>query len=138
MPASSLETTEDSRSARPPNPHVERPRSHPSPRKIKTISRLSKPVIRPEDTNWNSTVNEYGERKCDILNIERYYSELIDEMGESGQVNVPTHMRRKMIHAIMETEKPHLYHAMTHLHKHYMTSSEARQARMQRQKAVMS
>lgn len=136
MPAN-IDTTKDSRSARPPHPSIGRPRSQPSPRKVKTITRLSKPIIRT-DNNRNNTINEYGERKIDVSKIEHYYSNLIDELGESGQVHVPTHMRHKMIHAIIETEKPHLYHAMTHLHKHYMTSSEAREARMKRQKAIIS
>jgi hypothetical protein len=113
--------------------------SNPSPRKVNFSSplataRLSKPLVR-ETNHRNSTIDEYGERKSCISSVELYYSELLDEI--SDQIYVPPFMRHKMIFAIIETEKPHVYHAMKNFHKHYMISSEARQARMRRQKADM-
>ena len=49
---------------------------------------------------------------------------------------VPKHMRHKMIYAIMETEKPSLYRALTKYNKHFMKPSKTSLSRS-RMKAVM-
>lgn len=118
------------RPSRPPNLCE----SFASPRKVKTMSRLAQPKSW-ENRNRNSDIDENGERKLNISAVERYYSQQLDDM--SDQVHVPTHMRQKLIFAIIETERPKVYHAMKHFQKHFMTSSEARQARTQRQKVKL-
>jgi hypothetical protein len=112
------------------------PASLSSPRKVKTTASLATPRHRiQQDTNRNSDINEYGERQIFLTKNELYYSDLLDDIAD--QVKVPGHMRRKMISAMLETDNPSAYHELTHFHKHFMTSSEARQARFQRQKANM-
>ena len=132
-----MESTPETKPVRPPHMRGSRP----SPRKVKTkntlattCTRLAEPLHR-ETNNRNSNIDDYGERKHNISNIESYYSGLLDDI--SDQVRVPSYMRHKMIFAVIEAEKPHVYHAMKHFHQHHMTSSEARQARVQRQKADM-
>jgi hypothetical protein len=105
--------------------------SLPSPRKVKAISRLAEPRIR-NDNNINDSVNEYGERIIIPTSKEQFYSDFLDEIAH--EVHVPNYMRQRIILGIIETEHPRLYQTMKHFNAHFMTSSEARQTRMGREK----
>jgi hypothetical protein len=110
-------------------------RSQPSPRAAKAaLARLSAPIIR-KDHNRNPSIDEYGYRIIVPSAVERVYSHTLDNIAH--EVYVPPHMRQKMVNAIIETDNPKAYNTLKNFEAHFMTSSAARSARMQREKKKM-